>query len=459
MAEPTHHRPNQQANILDLILTNEERMVSHMVHSAPLGKSHHSVLLFTLHVYKEPAPFKSRYIFEKGDYSSMSELLRKIDWDSLLNNLNCEDAWEVMSEKIKEATDKHVPKTKPPKKRKKPIWMTQEIMTKLKEKQTAYRTYMASKTGADYCKYAWLWNQTKWICRKAARDYERMIAGEAKDNPKAVFSYVKKKMKTKSGIADLIKSDNTMASSSKDKANVLNDFFSSVFTREDRSYIPDFPRASYNVPIADMSITIEDVKKKLDALNPNKATDPDEIPPRLLKEFVSGRSCSTNLLAVLDAWTETLENEGCVDTVYLEFAKAFDTVPHEWLLRKLSGLGVHGKILTWIRSFLSGRTQRVIVDGEESEWKDVVSGIPQGSVLGPMLFVCFVNDLPNVVTSSVLLFADDTKIFTEVPVNQQTLQQDLDKLQIWSNEWQLRFNATKCKNYALRKSSQHDLRR
>ena len=92
-------------------------------------------------------------------------------------------------------------------------------------------------------------------------------------------------MKTKSGIADLIKSDNTMASSSKDKANVLNDFFSSVFTREDRSYIPDFPTASYNVPFADMTITIEDVRKKLDALNPNKATGPDEIPPRLLKEL------------------------------------------------------------------------------------------------------------------------------------------------------------------------------
>ena len=379
-------------------------------------------------------------------------------------------------------------------------------------------------------------NQTKFICRKAARDYERMIAGDTKDNPKAVFSYAKKKMKTKSGIADLIKSDNTMASSSKDKANVLNDFFSSVFTREDRSYIPDFPRASYNVPIADMSVTIEDVRKNLDALNPNKAIGPDEIRPRLLKElaavlagpiaiimnksiqegnlpliwkkanvvpifkkgkknmsgnywpvsltsvtckileglvrqklvehltdnnlvtdyqhgFVSGRSCSTNLLAVLDAWTETLENEGCVDTVYLDFAKAFNTVPHERLLRKLSGLGVHGKILTWIRSFLSGRTQRVIVDGEESEWKDVVSGIPQRSVLGPMLFVCFVNDLPNAVTSSVLLFADDTKIFTEVPVNQQTLQQDLDKLQIWSNEWQLRFNATKCKVIHLGKKS------
>ena len=73
------------------------------------------------------------------------------------------------------------------------------------------------------------------------------------------------------------------------------------------------------------------------------------------------------------------------------------------------------------------------MDGEESEWKDVVSGIPEGSALGPMLFLCFVNDLPNVVTSNVLQFADGMKIFTEVPINQQNLQQDLDKLQIWSN--------------------------
>ena len=69
--------------------------------------------------------------------------------------------------------------------------------------------------------------------------------------------------------------------------------------------------------------------------------------------------------------------EGCVDTTYLDFAKEFDTVPHQWLLHKLSGLGVLGKILAWIRSFMSGRTQHVIVDDKESEWRDVVSGIPQ----------------------------------------------------------------------------------
>ena len=98
-----------------------------------------------------------------------------------------------------------------------------------------------------------------------------------------------------------------------------------------------------------------------------------------------------NLLAILNVWTETPENEVCVNTIYLDFVKVFDTVPDEQVLHKLSGLDV----------------QRVLVDGEESEWKNVVWGIPQGSVLDPRLFVCFVNDLPNVVTSNVLLFADN----------------------------------------------------
>ena len=336
------------------------------------------------------------------------------------------------------------------------------------------------------------------------------------------------KMKTKTGIADLTKADGSTASSSREKADVLNNFFSSVFTVEDRSSIPHFPRALYDKPLLDLTITIEQLKTKLCKLNPNKATGPDNIPPRLLKElaevlsepisiimnkslqegrlptiwkkahvvpifkkgkkniagnyrpvsltsvtckvmeglvreklidhfninnlitdsqhgFVGGRSCSTNLLAVLDVWTEVLEEDGFIDTIYLDFAKAFDTVPHERLLHKLDGLGIQGKLLAWIRSFLSDRSQKVIIDGEESGWKEVVSGIPQGSVLGPMLFICFVNDLPDVVKSNVYIFADDTKLFAKVPDNATVLQQDLDNLQKWSDKWQLRFNASKCK--------------
>jgi hypothetical protein len=126
--------------------------------------------------------------------------------------------------------------------------------------------------------------------------------------------------------------------------------------------------------------------------------------------FVKGRSCSTNLVAMLNIWSDVIEKDGEIDTVYLDFAKAFDTVPHVRLLKKLYGYGVRGEVLCWIEKILSERKQLVTVNGSESNFGDVLSGIPQGSVLGPMLFVCFINDLPEAVESMILMFADDTKI-------------------------------------------------
>ncbi len=171
--------------------------------------------------------------------------------------------------------------------------------------------------------------------------------------------------------------------------------------------------------------------------------------------FISGRSSSTNLLKVLDTWTEALDAADPVDVVYLDFAKAFDSVPHERLLLKLKMYGVQGEVLTWIEQFLKGRRQRVRVNGEVSEWKDVTSGIPQGSVLGPVLFVIFINDLPEVVQSYVEMFADDTKIFSTVKEEDSLqLQEDLHSLTDWANIWQLRFNAAKCKTLHLGNGNQ-----
>ncbi len=126
--------------------------------------------------------------------------------------------------------------------------------------------------------------------------------------------------------------------------------------------------------------------------------------------FVPNRSCMTQLLYVMEDRTKWLDSSKCIDTICLDFPKAFVSVPHERLLSKLAAYGITGKTADWIRNVLTNRHQRVSVVNGKSESANVISGIPQGSVLGPTLLVIFINDLPDVVTSTVQIFTDDTKI-------------------------------------------------
>ena len=122
-------------------------------------------------------------------------------------------------------------------------------------------------------------------------------------------------------------------------------------------------------------------------------------------------------------------------------------MPHQRLLLKLKAYGIGDRITDWIEQWLTDRRQRVVVDGEVSNWKSVLSGVPQGSVLGPILFIIYINDLDDSITSNVLKFADDTKLFRKVNTDgdKQHLQNDLDRLVKWSEKWQILFNFGKCK--------------
>ena len=148
----------------------------------------------------------------------------------------------------------------------------------------------------------------------------------------------------------------------------------------------------------------------------------------------------------MDYWTLSLDNNIPVDILYLDFRKAFDTVPHCRLFIKLAAYGIRGKLLDWIKSFLTNRQQKVVLNGASSEWSRVYSGVPQGSVLGPLLFNIYVNDIPSVVNSKTLMFADDTKIFRRIQSQSYFLQfqQDISNLLAWSVKWQLKFNFSKC---------------
>ena len=134
------------------------------------------------------------------------------------------------------------------------------------------------------------------------------------------------------------------------------------------------------------------------------------------------------------------------NVIIIDFAKAFDKVPHRRLLYKLDYYVIRGSTHKWISSRPSERSQKVVLDGQASDPVPVLSGVPQGSVLGPVLFLIFINDLPDNIRSSVRLFADDCVLYRNIksPIDCQILQDDLNRLSQWETDWQMKFNVVKC---------------
>lgn len=183
--------------------------------------------------------------------------------------------------------------------------------------------------------------------------------------------------------------------------------------------------------------------------------DSHNILTNLNHGFRSGFSCETQLLTTTHDLLSSFDQKKQVDVAVLDFSKAFDTVPHPHLLHKLSCYGINGPLLNWLSSFLTKRSMRVVLEGTSSESTTVDSGVPQGTVLGPLLFLIHINDLPASVSSHVRLFADDCLLYREINSfsDHQSLQQDLKHLEEWANTWGMRFNASKCYILSINKTS------
>ena len=550
---PTRRRGNDEPTLLDLVLTDEVMQVSDIGHHAPLGKSDHFVITFKFHCYLDYSKDKESFSYGKADYDGMRQYLTDTKWlekfvENFVNAEDCstEEVWKNIKSMILELREKYVPKTSPKGKsvwkRKGTIPIDKLLQDEIHRKKVFHRKWMNAKNREDEdvarALYTKSRNKVKRMMRQAKKRYEKNICLKSKVNPKLFWAHVRRMLKTKSGVAPLL-SDKTDKNSTKfddkEKADILQEQFSSVFTCEPEGDVPQLTKRT-DALLKDLKITAERVKVELVKLNPNKSCGPDEIHPRMLKEltdqialpmafllnttmekkeipadwknayvspifkkgarniaanyrpisltsipckimesivkeavlkhmvennllspkqfgFLSGRSTVTQLLKYLNQCVDTLVNGGVVDAIYLDFAKAFDTVPHSRLLGKLRSYGIDGNILKWIEAFLRDRTQIVRVNGENSFQAPVLSGIPQGSVLGPLLFVIYINDLPDSITSDSFLFADDTKILRKITSAEDsiTLQNDLKTLEEWSNEWLLRFNADKCHVLSLGK--------
>ena len=540
--EVTRTRGNDDPSLLDLVLTNEELQVSNIVHHSPLGKSDHSVITFDYHCYLDFSKPKVCYDYRKADFEGMKTELESSNWMETFmsegKNKDPETLWSDLKSKIFQLRSSFVPtrtiKTGVDCVNKGSFPIDKPIQQAIKDKHSLHRRWMKGmKRGNPSLREAYTKSErkVKRLIRQAKRVFEKGLAERSKKNPKELWKYVRNKLRTKSGVSPLLKDvndPNSLKFDDKEKADILQDQFCSVFTREEGGVTPTMDMKT-DKWLTSLRIVLEQVRKEILSLNVNKSCGPDEISPLLLIQlvdyvadpltllmnvslsqgvlpqdwkkafvspiykkgarnraenyrpisltsiagklmeklvkdavlchlvennllskrqfgFISGRSTVTQLLNYLDKCAEVVARGGVVDSIYFDFSKAFDTVPHQRLSVKMTAYGIGGKLLSWIEAFLTGREQSVKVNSEISAPKPVISGIPQGSVLGPLLFVLYINDLPDSVRSNILLFADDTKIFHQVSSKEDAiqLQKDIDALNNWSEKWLLKFNTDKC---------------
>ena len=529
---PTHHRAMQNSTLIDLILSNDPEIVRHIKHFPPFGKSHHSALCFSLGLKSsnKDTSHVTKYAVNKGDYVNMKEHMSGINWVTLLDNQEEVDImWDRFEAEINKAKELFIPKKKFKNSNKHIFQAGSTPLQKLHLKRAAFKTFKKFPTPSNYHLYTRYRNQVKCEARKAKCQKEKEVAQFSKSNPKLFFQYVNSKIKPKENISNLLKEDGSLTEGDLEKSEILNNFFASVFTKENTTDMPLFI-CENEVITSEVSISMKDMEKALLSLKTCKSPGPDEIHPRILKElahelslplkilfdktvssghlphkwkeaevrpiykkgsktdpgnyrpvsltsvvckvfegfvrnkiydhlvdnnllsdeqygFCPGRSCTTQLLNTMQDWLRQLDNGTPVDAVYLDFKKAFDTVPHKRLISKLHGYGIRGKLLDWIKDFLTNRSQYVTINKDSSSKIPVTSGVPQGSVLGPTLFIYYINDLPNVASSSLKIFADDTKAYLPITSTEDkdNLQNTIDRLVEWSNTWLLKFNSSKCK--------------
>ena len=537
ITQPTHFTENSSSLIDILLVTNKTHLIVSGVGDPFLNQEiRYHCPIYGIFKFSKPkyASF-TRHIwnYDKGNYELLHNKATSFDWDYIKDNDINTYANNISSTVItiaKECIPNRYIKIKPSE----PPWINSTIKRNIRKRKRAYRKVKRTNLESDWKKFKSLRNKVVQNIRDSKKSFYDRIAAKltsetlaSKDWWTTLKTFIAPNNKT--AIPPLEFNDNVYTEET-DKANVLNTYFQShTILNEQNALIPSLPPAIVNTQLNSIVLSPLEVESVLTTLPAAKASGPNGLSNRILRElskelsspycslfnqslregkvpssykeanvcpipkkgdlsdvsnyrpisllnsedkilerlvfkylfnhlrdnnllsslqsgFLPGDSTVNQLTFLYNTFCQALDSGKEVRAVFCDISKAFDRVWHAGLLAKLQAAGVSGNVHAWFADYLLDRKQRVVLPGAVSDWTYIRAGVPQGSILGPLLFLLYINDIVNDIGSSIRLFADDTSLFIIVddPVTAAgCINADLGKISAWASTWLVTFNPSK----------------
>ncbi|MCG8033229.1 MAG: hypothetical protein JAZ03_13755 [Candidatus Thiodiazotropha taylori] len=534
--EPTNYT-EYSSTIIDLIMVSN----MHSVNLSGVGEPflmqdirYHcpTFCIFNFKKHNLQSFTRKIWLYDRGNYAELRQQVSDFEWDTIRND-NINTYAESFTDNLLSLAEQCIPyKTVTIRPRDLP-WINSHIRKSMRKRNRLFRKYKRDHSINTYSRFKQARNIVISLLRKSKQNYIASLANKLKTNNLSVQDYWKTlksfiKPSQNSSIPPLVK-DNVYISEDSEKANLLNSYFVEQTLIDDQSATLPCTINNNTPKLSTIQIQPKEVEDTLKSLKLGKASGPDNINNRILKElaeplsnplsdlfnyslsqcdfpnkwkeanvsplfkkddpslisnyrpisllstigkvmekivhkhlfnffkehniitclqsgFSPGDSTVNQLIDIYNTFCKALDDGKEVRAVFCDISKAFDRVWHRGLLHKLNEVGINSTLLQWLASYLSNRKQRVVIPGGVSDWLFIKAGVPQGSILGPLLFLIYINDIVDNIDSSVRLFADDTTLYLIVddPTDAaRQLNADLDKIHVWAERWLVKFNPAK----------------
>lgn len=546
--EPTHYTETS-TSILDVFLVNNDDIVEHSSVGDPFLTSNirYHCPIYAYLKFKRQSNYTSTkrriWLYKDCDFNIYRDKLSNVAW-AVADAMSVELNTEYVTNALTKIASETIPNKEITLRKNDPPWMHNNIRRLIRTRKRIHYKAKMSQNPYHWETFRKVRNNCVDAIRKAKQNYLNKIASQLHTSPVSTRSWWKvlnslTKFSCKTTDIPIIISNGIEYTDDIDKATFLNDYFIQQTELNDSQHTLPVNIDNHTTVLDNIDITEQDVSDAISTLDTSKASGPDLINGKLLKEgkhqlagplcklfnkslqnqsypetwklanvipifkkddpsavsnyrpislisimgkvmekciykyvynflrdksfftehqsgFRSGDSAINQLLTITNDIGKALDSGKEVQVIFLDISKAFDRVWHKGLLYKLKKAGVTGTLLGWFDSYLSDRKQRVMVNGKFSNYKSIKAGVPQGSILGPLLFLIFINDIISDINSIIKLFADDTTIYLVIDnaiTSANIINNDLFKIHTWANQWLVTFNANKTESLLVSKKS------